>query len=129
MVSATLRPMETREIRLKNLLGLLGERFGGVVAEFARAIGKDPNQARFILNPQKAGGRWVGERLAREIEEKLALGRGWLDEDHGGGASEDPEREFLDEIAQGIASHEVPDHIKQTIKTLISSSPKKKKGT
>lgn len=72
---------DLKKIRLENLHRLLNQRFKGVKAEFARAIGKDKNQARFILNPEKPGGRWLGERQAREIEEKLQLPRAWLDSD------------------------------------------------
>lgn len=76
--------MDVREIRLANLRRLLNDRFNNVVAEFARAIDKDPNQARFILNPTKPGGRWLGERLARTIEKRLNLTPGSLDQNHGG---------------------------------------------
>lgn len=65
--------MDTREVRLANLQALVATRFGNSVAAFARAIERDYNQTRVLLNPTGPGGRWLGERLARQIEDKLEL--------------------------------------------------------
>lgn len=50
-------------------------RFGKVIAECARAIGRDDAQLWALLN----GVRNIGERLARDIEQKLELGENELD--------------------------------------------------
>lgn len=39
----------------------------------------------------------------------------------------DEDKKFIGDISAGIAEHELPDHIKQTIMTLIGSTPKKDK--
>lgn len=77
-----IQAMDVKNIRLANLHRLLASRFNGVIARFAEGIGKDANQARFILYPEKPGGRWLGERLARQIERKLGLPDGYLDSIH-----------------------------------------------
>lgn len=70
---------EIKQIRLENLHLLLNTKFGGVKASLARGIKKDVNQTRFLLHPEKSGGRWLGEKQAREIEAVLKLDSGWLD--------------------------------------------------
>ena len=69
----TLRAMTIGAIRHQNLCWLLKHRFGGVQARLADAIGRNPNQARFLLNPEGPGGRWMGEKVARDIEKRLGL--------------------------------------------------------
>lgn len=48
-----------------------------------------------------------------------------MDQDHSQDALPAPDAEFINKIRQELAQHEVPEHIKQTIHTLIASSPKK----
>ncbi|WP_148716463.1 S24 family peptidase [Chitinolyticbacter meiyuanensis] len=77
--------MQIQQIRHANLVKLLNERFDGVIAQLAKASGKDRNYVRFLIYPEKPGGRAMGEKLAREIETALGLPSGWLDvhpEDH-----------------------------------------------
>jgi hypothetical protein len=54
---------------------LIEENFDGNQAEFARAIDRSPSLVWQCLN----GHRPIGEKLARTIEGKLRLKRGWLD--------------------------------------------------
>lgn len=75
--------MDVQQRRLRRLRELWATRFNGVTADLARAIDKDANQTRFILYPDKAGGRRIGERLARQIEERLGLAPGYLDRESG----------------------------------------------
>lgn len=70
---------DIKQIRLENLHLLLNSRFKGNKAALARALKKDKNQTRFILHPEKSGGRNIGEKQAREIEKELGLDYGWLD--------------------------------------------------
>ncbi|UDL04003.1 helix-turn-helix domain-containing protein [Marinobacter sp. CA1] len=65
------RPMDRREAVKR----LIDERFGGKQADFARAINRSPSLVWQCLN----GHRNIGEKLAREIENKLRLKPGWLD--------------------------------------------------
>lgn len=85
-VSATglIDKMDVRENRLERFRQILAEQCGGVIAELARRIDKSAPQVRVMLNPEKTGGRWIGEKLARDIELRLALPRGWLDQEGGG---------------------------------------------
>lgn len=70
---------EIKQIRLSNLKTLLSERFGGSQARMADATEREPAQIRSILNPLGIGGRWIGEKIARDIEVKLGLANGWID--------------------------------------------------
>jgi len=67
------RPMNRREA----LKRLIDERFEGKQADFARAINRSPSLVWQCLS----GHRNIGEKLAREIESKLRLKKGWLDTD------------------------------------------------
>lgn len=67
--------MDDAQIRRANLASIVETRFNGVLAECARAIGRDDAQLWTIMN----GGRNIGERLARDIEKKLGLARRELD--------------------------------------------------
>jgi hypothetical protein len=71
--------MDTKQVRLENLRQLWRDRFDGNIAAMARAVSVSSNQMRFYLNPEKPGGRWMGEEFARNIEHILELPRGWLD--------------------------------------------------
>lgn len=64
------------EIRVENLLSLKND--CGGVSGLADKIGKSPVQLRHLLG----GFKGIGNNIAREIEEKLGLERGWMDHDH-----------------------------------------------
>ena len=70
---------EIKQIRLNNLKTLLNQRFAGSQARMAEATERNPAQIRAILNPLGIGGRWIGEKVARDIEVKLGLVTGWMD--------------------------------------------------
>lgn len=71
---------EIKQIRLANLKTLLEQKFAGSQARMADATERNPAQIRAILNPHSVGGRWIGEKVARDIELKLELAPGWMDE-------------------------------------------------
>ena len=66
--------------RHRKALELVRTRFNGVIAHFAAAIDKPPSQVRTWLFPDSAGGRRMGEKMARHIEAKLGLPHDWMDE-------------------------------------------------
>lgn len=66
--------MTTAEIRRKNLVRLLADKFDGSMAELARAIGRDDAQVWMLIN----GERNIGEKLATHIEQSLGLPPGDL---------------------------------------------------
>ena len=74
--------MTKAQIRRENLAHIVEMRFGKVIAECARAIGRDDAQLWALLN----GVRNIGERLARDIEQKLGLPENELDRPHATGA-------------------------------------------
>lgn len=74
---------DMRETRLENIKTIIAERFEGNGAAFARAIERDPAYVGFILHPHEQRGRWIGEKLARDIEAKLKLKKTCLDKDDG----------------------------------------------
>ena len=71
--------MTTQQTRRRNLTYILNRDFAGVVARFARAVDKSANHMRVILNPDKPGGRSIGESLARQLEQRLGLPGNVLD--------------------------------------------------
>lgn len=67
----------TRRMSRKDALKrLIDEKFEGKQADFARAINRSPSLVWQCLS----GHRNIGEKLARDIESKLRLKRGWLDD-------------------------------------------------
>lgn len=65
--------------RAQQLAHILHTQFKGVIAELARALDLDANYTRFLLYPEKPGGRWMGEVIARRIEERLNLPLHFMD--------------------------------------------------
>lgn len=70
---------ETRRRRLRELVD---SRFAGVVVDCARELDmRAPQLYRWLREPEPgAQTRRIEEDSARAIEERLSLGRGWLDE-------------------------------------------------
>jgi len=73
---------ETRRIRLEMLI----KRFGGKIADLNEALGYERTHSQLsrIKNKNKRSDRpgkffAMGDEQAREIEEKLSLGLGWMD--------------------------------------------------
>lgn len=92
---------DRKEVRRQQLARLLNERFGGVQARLAKAIGKNPNYVSRCL----AGTKGIGEGIAHEIEERLRLPRGWMDD------ADSPEPGNTDELsdsAAGVARSTIP---------------------
>lgn len=109
----------TRETRLSALRELV-ESAGGPAA-FARLHdGVDPTYVSQLLNRH----RNFGERAARNMEKKLGLPHGHLDQESSRNLPP-ADQQFLATVTEGIATHELPDHVRQAILTLISSSPEK----
>ena len=65
------------EIRRKKLAELIEERFEGNQSTFALAIGKTPTQVNMWLS----GARNMTRDSCENIEKKLRLHRGWMDDD------------------------------------------------
>lgn len=117
-------PMKTTDqIRRERLREVIDRDFDGKAGRLADAIKRPrPNISQVL-----SGSRPFGEALARDIERILELPRGYLDwetDDHADLPPED--QRFINEVATGLHDREIPEHIKQTILTLISSSPEKK---
>lgn len=71
--------MELTDLRRKRLLALIGELDSGNVTAFSRRIGRSQSQVADML----AGRKSFGEKVARDIEQRLDLVRGWLDDPAG----------------------------------------------
>lgn len=70
--------MEIHDVRAGRVAQLIKHRFAGNSSRFAAAIGRSPNQvARWFMST--SGQRNIGEKLARDIEKRLRIPVGWLD--------------------------------------------------
>ena len=71
------------EIRRTNLRRLIDEKYEGVVQRLAKDCGIQHSQLWRVLKEEQVVGqpRYVGERLARRIEEAVGLHNGWMDQD------------------------------------------------
>ena len=65
----------TKNIRVKQLETLLNERLSGSQIDFAKEVQINPGQVSHWVR----GFRNLGEKSARNIENKLHLPTGWLD--------------------------------------------------
>lgn len=74
--------MDTQQTRHQNLLKLLQEY--GSQKTFAEAADLSDRHVSQMVNKH----RGVGERIARKIEDKLALPKHWMDTDHSEGAAD-----------------------------------------
>lgn len=68
--------------RRTNLQRLIDEEYEGVVQRLAKQVGIQHSQLWRVLKEDQVAGqpRYVGEKLARKIEEKVGLHEGWLDQ-------------------------------------------------
>lgn len=74
--------MKPHSHRRTNLLRLINERFEGKKGRFADAIGRERPLIYRLFSNTAGSKRNIGEELARDIEHKLGLTPGWLDQDH-----------------------------------------------
>lgn len=72
--------MDIHEIRANNLRQLIDERFGGVASRLADKIGRQPAYVYRLFTEKTEHRRSIGEDLARDIETKLGLASGTLDQ-------------------------------------------------
>ena len=70
------------ETRRANLRRLIETKYDGVVQRLAKECGIQHSQLWRVLKEDQVAGqpRYVGERLARKIEEASGLHAGWLDQ-------------------------------------------------
>lgn len=73
--------MNIKDVRRNNVLALIDARFKGNRAAFARDIGRPAPNIHRMLADEESGieKRGIGEKLARDIEEKLGLAPYFLD--------------------------------------------------
>lgn len=71
--------MSIYETRRNNLRLLIDKKAGGNMAEFGRLVGRERAQIKQYLSPDYNEGRSIGERVARDIEEKASVARLALD--------------------------------------------------
>jgi transcriptional regulator with XRE-family HTH domain len=75
-----------RRLRLQQVIE---SRFGGSQAEFSKEASVSPAYLSRILNPESAQHKRIGENLARNVEARLRLPSGWLD-DEGASKAREP---------------------------------------
>jgi CHAD domain-containing protein len=71
------------ETRKKNLRRLIDEKYEGILNRLAKAANIQHSQLWRVLkdDPVKGQPRYLGETLARRLEEVSGVHRGWLDQD------------------------------------------------
>lgn len=74
--------MDVYDTRLANYLRLKKERAGGKAKAFADLVDTNPDYLSAI--ERNLQDKQIGAGLARKIERKLKLPRGWMDQDHSG---------------------------------------------
>ncbi len=92
--------MDNAQIRMENISAILEKKFSGKKVSLANAIGK---------NPVIVQHRNLGDKVAREVEDKLSLPHGWLDHLHGEHHDlEDDPHEKIRLKAQAGETHPIP---------------------
>lgn len=101
--------METREIRLRNLLELASgyKRF----AEFCEKIDMSPSYFSQI----KSGTKDIGDKIARKVEVRLGIPRGYLDVPH----QQVPAGDTSDSIGLAFAINALHPAIREQLRRLI----------
>lgn len=77
--------MDLQQSRRINLVTYIKDHYKGNRAAFCRATGKNPNLINLVLTENEDYRRGFGEKLARDIEQRLGISRGWLDTPRGVG--------------------------------------------
>jgi hypothetical protein len=72
--------MDKYENRRRRLLRLVLERAEGNAASFGRMYGYERAQISQFLSAKYNGGRSIGENAAAELERKVGVPQGWLDQ-------------------------------------------------
>lgn len=104
--------METKEIRLNNLLAL-SSKYGRIV-DFCDRIAMNPSYFSQIKSGKKA----IGDDIARKVEEKLGLPRGYMDsaQDEDKLPSKPPE---TDALATAYSIEALPAPLREQFKRLV----------
>ena len=104
------------EIRKKNLRRLIDDRYDGVVQRLAKDCNIQHSQLWRVLKDERVEGqpRYVGERLARKIEEAVGLHVGWMDQEQDRQSSE-----MVVSLAERIAK--LPEADRLTVERMISA--------
>lgn len=108
--------MEIKEIRLENLLALAKRE--GQDLDFCKRIDMNPSYLPQLKSRSKA----IGDKIARKVEEKLGLERGYMDTIHGDDeAKPTTPLPASDVMSVAYAIESLPDPIKDQFKRLVLS--------
>lgn len=78
-LSVPIEAVNIQATRRRNLELLIEERFGGIATRLAEAVGRQPSYVFRLFSDNPDHARAIGERLARDIENRVGLPAGWLD--------------------------------------------------
>lgn len=73
--------------------------------------------------------RGMRKETAWRFEDAFNKPRGWLDQDHSSYLLPARDQAFVHRIEQEVARYDVPEHVKQAVITLITSSPLRHAGS
>lgn len=104
--------MDIKEIRLANLIDLLGR--SGLDVDFCKKIDMNPS----YLPQLKAKTKSIGDKVARRIEERLGLERGYMDSVHE--KNQLPEKmPGSDALATAFSIESLPAPLRDSLKRLV----------
>lgn len=122
--------MKPHELRLRNLQAIIKDQFDGKAGRLADALGKKrPQIYRLFSNSDNR--RDIGEELAREIEAKLGLPRGWLDQEPSSaqpGAISPTARDFVSTTERLASEGALTDNDMQMLRDLAERLANRKSG-
>jgi len=72
-------PVVIQQVRRNRLRQWIDDKFDGVASRFAASVGKSQPQIQDMLSGRKS----FGERIARDLERRGQMGKGWLDAESG----------------------------------------------
>lgn len=102
--------------RRTNLQRLIDEEYEGVVQRLAKQVGIQHSQLWRVLKEDQVAGqpRYVGEKLARKIEEKVGLHEGWLDQNR-------TEQEFSSALALAEKIDALPEKDRDAVLRMVAA--------
>lgn len=123
--------MDIDEVRRTNIRALENEAKSPTAA--AEKVGMSyvqyVNLRDGAIDPRSKKRRGMRKETAWRFEDAFSKPRGWLDQDHSSYLLPARDQSFVRRVEQEVAKYDVPEHVKQAVITLITSSPPRHAGS